>query len=74
MSNGIPHSSSIIGTSPSGCLVSYPGHSLGGFDPSAEMQSVYSSAPHDWGKKELLVVHSNTWNHFTVCKSMNRVE
>ena len=26
----IPQSSSIAGTSPSDCLVSYPGHSLGG--------------------------------------------
>ena len=42
----IPQSSSITGTSPSDCLVSYPGHSLGvgGRDfPSAEVQSVYST-------------------------------
>ena len=37
----IPQSSSITGTSPSDCLVSYPGHSLGGGFPSAEVQSVY---------------------------------
>ena len=29
----IPQSSSFAGTSPSDCLVSYPGHSLGGFLP-----------------------------------------
>ena len=44
----ISQSSSIAGTSPSDCLVSYPGHSLGGSYPSAEVQSVYSTAPADW--------------------------
>ena len=45
----IPQSSSTAGTSPSNCLVSYPGHSLGGRSyPSAEVQSVYSTAPADW--------------------------
>ena len=44
----IPQSSSTAGTSPSDCLVSYPGHSLGGSYPSAEKQSVYSTAPADW--------------------------
>ena len=45
----IPQSSSITGTSPSDCLVSYPGHSLGrGSYPSAEMQSVYSTVPAGW--------------------------
>ena len=42
----IPQSSSLTGTSPSDCLVSYPRHSLGGvevFYPSAEVQSVYSN-------------------------------
>ena len=43
--------SSIIGTSPSDCLVSYPGHSFGG--RSAEVQSVYSTAPADWGSFQL---------------------
>ena len=40
----IPQSSSITGTSPSDCLVSYPGHWLagGGSYRSAEVQSVYS--------------------------------
>ena len=41
----IPQSSSIAGTSPSDCLVSYPGH---GSYPSAEVQSVYPTAPADW--------------------------
>ena len=37
----IPQSSSITGASSSDCSVSYPGHSLGESDFSAEMQSVY---------------------------------
>ena len=43
-------SSSTAGTSPSDCLVPYPGHSLGGEGSylSAEKQSVYSTAPADW--------------------------
>ena len=41
----IPQSSSTAGTSSSDCLLSYPGHSLGGSYPSAEVQSVYSTAP-----------------------------
>ena len=44
----IPQSSSNAGTSPSDCLVSYPGHSLGRSYPFAEKQSVYSTAPADW--------------------------
>ena len=44
----IPQSFSITEVSPSDCLVSYPGHSLGESYPSAEMQSVYSTAPADW--------------------------
>ena len=44
-----PQSSSITGASPSDCLMSYPGHSLGrGSYPSAEMQSVYSTTPANW--------------------------
>ena len=44
----LPQSSTITGTSPSNCLVSYPGHWLllgGGSYPSAEVQLVYSTAP-----------------------------
>ena len=46
----IPQSSSITGVSPSNCLVSYPGHSLGDSYPSAEIQLVYSIAPSDWAR------------------------
>ena len=46
----ILQSSSIPGTSPSDCLVSYPGHSLGKSYSSAEMQSMYSAAPADLAK------------------------
>ena len=44
----ITQSSSIPGVSPSDCLVSYLGHSLGKSYPSAKKQSVYSTAPADW--------------------------
>ena len=41
-----PKAPALTGTSPSDCLVSYPGHLLGeGSYPSAEKQSVYSTAP-----------------------------
>ena len=43
----IPESSSITGTSPLDCLVSYPGQSLEGSYPSTKVQSVYSTAPTD---------------------------
>ena len=43
----ITQSSSITGTSPSYCLVSYPGHSY----PSAEKRLVYSTAPADWARR-----------------------
>ena len=41
----IPQSSSIIGTSQSDCLVSYPGHSL---EAGAEKLSVYSTTSANW--------------------------
>ena len=44
----IPQSSSITGTSPSDCLVSYLVHLLGEFYLSAEKQPVYSTTPADW--------------------------
>ena len=47
----ILQSASITGTSKSDCSVSYPVHSLGGSYPSIEIQSVYSTAPANWGKK-----------------------
>ena len=43
----IPQSSSITGTSPSNCLVSYPGYSLGRSYLSAELQLVYSTPQAD---------------------------
>ena len=60
----IPQSCSITGTSPSDCLVSYPGNSFGCMCvsyPSAEIQSVYSTAPADWAKLFLLEMESTTW-------------
>ena len=44
----IPQSSSVSEASPSDCLVSYPGHSLGESYLFAEMQSAYSTAQADW--------------------------
>ena len=50
----IPQSPSITGTSPSDCLVSYPGHSWrGGSYPSEEVQSVYSTAPADLASQRM---------------------
>ena len=46
--SAFPQSSSITGTLPSDCFVSYPGYSSGESYPSAEVQSVYSTAPADW--------------------------
>ena len=44
-----PQGSSITGTSPSDCLVSYPGHALRVESyPSVEVQTVYSTALADW--------------------------
>ena len=50
----IPQGSSITGTSPLDCLVPYPGHSLRDSYPSAETQSVYSSASADSAPVHLL--------------------
>ena len=48
----IPQSPSITGTSPTDCLVSYPGHSFGGGSyPYAEVQSVYSPPSTDLAMK-----------------------
>ena len=47
----IPQSPSITGTAPLDCLVSYPRHSLGRSYPSADVQSVYSTALADWAMK-----------------------
>ena len=44
----IPQGSSITEASPSDCLVSYAGHSLGKSYTSAEMLLVVSNAPAEW--------------------------
>ena len=49
----IPQTSSITGTSPSECLLSYSGHSLGESYPSAEKQLVYSTVSVDWPNANL---------------------
>ena len=58
----IPQSSGIIETTPSDCLVSYLGHSLGRSYPSAVKQSVYSTAQttrqaYDQEKSYLVLVY-----------------
>ena len=53
----IPQSSSIIGTSLSDCLVSYPGHSLEG--DLTPLLSVYSKAPADWTNRSRRTHNSN---------------
>ena len=60
----IPHSSSIAATSPTDCLVSYPGHSLvgGGSYSSAEKQSVYSTAPAD--RASFCISVQKSWHDF----------
>ena len=63
----IPQKPSITGTSPSECLVSYPGNSLGGSYPSAELQSMYSTARADWAIFSLsLPFRFFNWNSLTV--------
>ena len=42
------------GDSPSDCLLSYSGHTLGKSYPTAEMQSVYSTAPSNWAEHYLI--------------------
>ena len=51
----ISQSPSINGISQSDCLVSYTGHSWGRSYPSAEVQSVYSTAPADWANLDLKI-------------------
>ena len=63
----IPQSLTITGTSPSDCLVPYPGYLLGvGSYPSAEVQSMYSTAPADWAKMKLNDI-LKTVNGFKYC-------
>ena len=71
----IPQSSSIAGTSPSDCLVSYPGHSLeGGSYPPAEKQSVYSTAPVDWAKIYSNYFRSKSLTGKILCEKHNRLQ
>ena len=44
----IPLRSSITGVSPLDWFMSYPEHLFGKSHPSAEMRSMYSTAPVDW--------------------------
>ena len=43
--------SSMTGASLSDCIMSYPAHLFGGFYPSAEMQSVYSTTLPNWATR-----------------------
>ena len=47
----ITQSSSITEASPSDCFVSYLRHSLGETNAGAEMQSMDSAAPANWGTR-----------------------
>ena len=58
----IPQNSSITGDSPSDCLMSYPGHSLGEFYSTAEKQLGYSTTPADWA-----IAHPCIWVRARVC-------
>ena len=63
----IPQSSSITGTSPSDCLVSYLGYSLGEEShPSAEKQLVYSTTLANWATYKYAHTYMNIycWNYF----------
>ena len=59
----IPQVSSITGTSPSDCLVSYPGDSWEGVFHSADKQSLYSTAPAYWARNHFspLQLCENSW-------------
>ena len=64
----ISQSASIIEASPSDCLVSYPGHSLGESYPSAEIQSVYSTASADCAKVTLYFEKLYTYSYLGLVK------
>ena len=51
----IPHMSGITGSSPSESLALYPGRSLGESYPSAEKQSVYSTASTNLGEDYIYI-------------------
>ena len=59
-----PQSSNITGVLPSDCLVSYPGHSLGGVLPLCREAVVYSTAPADWARVCVCVY---TYIYICVC-------
>ena len=59
-----PQNSSNPGTSPSNCLVSYPGHRMWGSYPSAENQLEYSTTTADW---TILVCFRLVLLHFYYC-------
>ena len=63
----ISQSSSITETSLLDCLVSYQRHSLRRSYPSAERQSVYSTAPADWAIYDL-------WTHNFLEDILNKPE
>ena len=72
--HSIPQRSCITGASPSDCLASYVGHSLGESYPSPEMQSVYSTAPANWARVLLCLfggghTHAHTHTHICIYKS-----
>ena len=56
---GVFYSPSRVGQ-PSDCFMSYPGHWLGRRRtyPSAEMQSVYSTAPVEWASHQIVLCHT----------------
>ena len=56
---------------PSDCLVSYTRHSLvAKFYPSAEMHSVYSTAPANWAKRALEIKNEILWILLNLCLSV----
>ena len=57
----IPKRSRITGTTPSDCLVSHQDTRWWGSYPSAEMQSVYLTAPADWANQDGDVDTSCNW-------------
>ena len=64
----IPQGTSITGTSPLDCLVLYPGHSLvgGGSYTSAEVESVYSTAPAKWAINQFISTPNNQYRSVSV--------
>ena len=53
----VSRSSRLTEASPSDCLMSYQGHWLRGSYPSAEMQSMYSTAPANWTRLNTGAMH-----------------